>query len=62
MADVLQSATIERGLAIDRTREQMVKSWNIGNTVEARWHEKCLTELEEMSVEEFADRFKDIDE
>lgn len=59
MPDVLQSAAIQRGLAIDRMRSQMKLSWNIGNTVEARWLEKCLAELEEMSDEEFADRYKD---
>jgi hypothetical protein len=59
---VLSSPAIERHLAIERMRSLMLAAWGVGDTSEAVWYETCLTRLENMSDEEFADRYKDVDE
>jgi hypothetical protein len=59
---LLSSPSLERNLAIKRIRRLMWDAWIRGDDSDARWHEKCLSDLEKMSDEEFAERYKDVDE
>jgi hypothetical protein len=52
----------ERQLAIQGFTEQWWTAVNDHDRAQARWLEKCLGDLETMSDEEFAERYKDIEE
>ena len=56
---LLLSAADERKLAISEMRAKMINAYAEDDKPNGRWYEKCLDDLENMSDDEFAQRYKD---
>lgn len=55
-------ASRERQLAIEGFVERQLTAMTDNNWPEAHWLEQCVRELENMSDEEFAERYKDTED